>query len=155
MTRGCAVSTVFGRVWRLCAAVVGVTAVFAVTAWTPGAAAASDRECVHALLSDWSDGSIDGVYPAGCYLAALDALPEDLRAYTSAADDINRALQASTRSRTSRSASAANHPLAMSQTAAAVDEPPTGLLALAVGAGVVVVAGVAGVATRRLRHPRP
>ena len=30
-----------------------------------------------------------------CYLAAIDDLPEDVRAYTSAKDDISRELQAS------------------------------------------------------------
>ena len=60
---------------------------------TPGA----ERDCGQAVISDWADdGSIERTYQAPCYQAALDALPEDLRAYTTAAEDISRAL-ASTR----------------------------------------------------------
>ncbi|HEX4747546.1 MAG TPA: hypothetical protein VFU99_11775 [Gaiellaceae bacterium] len=44
-------------------------------------------------MSDWADdGSIGRTYPAPCYQAALETLPEDLRAYTTAAEDIARAL---------------------------------------------------------------
>jgi hypothetical protein len=38
---------------------------------------------------------IDDTYPDSCYLAAIDVLPEDVRAYTSAKDDISRALYSS------------------------------------------------------------
>ena len=48
-------------------------------------------------LADWADGRIDRTYPAPCYLAAIDALPEDVRAYTTAKDDISRALSTSGR----------------------------------------------------------
>jgi hypothetical protein len=47
--------------------------------------------CADAILEDWTNGALQSSYPADCYDAALDALPEDLRAYTSAADDISRA----------------------------------------------------------------
>jgi hypothetical protein len=53
----------------------------------------AERDCAREVLSDWSDGGIDGVYDDRCYVAAIDALPEDLRAYTSAGDDIARALR--------------------------------------------------------------
>jgi len=49
-------------------------------------------------MRDWrSNGRIDLIYPATCYEAALDGLPEDLRAYSSAEDDLERALQSSSR----------------------------------------------------------
>ena len=48
-----------------------------------------------AVLTDWSDGGIDETYPGSCYLAAIEELPEDVLAYTSAQDDISRELQAS------------------------------------------------------------
>jgi hypothetical protein len=51
----------------------------------PGA----ERDCATALLSDWADGAIDRTYPDP---AAIDAMPEDVRAYTTAKDDITRAL---------------------------------------------------------------
>ena len=38
---------------------------------------------------------IDETYPGPCYQAAIDDLPEDVRAYTTAKDDIARELQAS------------------------------------------------------------
>jgi len=46
--------------------------------------------CADAILEDWTNGALQPAYPADCYDAAIDALPEDLRAYTSAADDISR-----------------------------------------------------------------
>jgi len=54
----------------------------------------AERACGSAVVEDWSDGRIDGTYPQPCYLAAIDALPEDLRAYSTAHDDIARALNA-------------------------------------------------------------
>src|SRR5436853_6565164 len=63
---------------------------------TPAGAA----NCGTAVLKDWADGKVDHAYPVKCYQAALDAMPEDMRSYTSAPDDIKRALLA--RLRTSR-----------------------------------------------------
>jgi hypothetical protein len=55
----------------------------------------AERACGTAVLADWTDGRIDRTYPDPCYLAAIDVLPEDVRAYTSAKDDISRALYSS------------------------------------------------------------
>ena len=63
---------------------------------SPAAAA----KCGTAILRDWSDGKLDRTYPVRCYQDALDAMPEDMRSYTSAPDDIKRALLA--RLRTAR-----------------------------------------------------
>lgn len=52
----------------------------------------AERSCGKAVLSDWADGRIDRVYPDPCYEAAIDVMPEDIRAYTTAKDDISRAL---------------------------------------------------------------
>jgi hypothetical protein len=49
--------------------------------------------CASALLEDWRDGRIDATYPVGCYRTALAQLPEDLRIYSSAESDIERALR--------------------------------------------------------------
>lgn len=46
--------------------------------------------CADAVLADWTRGVLAPTYPADCYDAAIDALPEDLRSYTTAADDISR-----------------------------------------------------------------
>jgi hypothetical protein len=60
---------------------------------SPASAAAS---CGSAVLSDWSDGRIDGEYPVNCYRAALSQMPEDLRVYGTARSDIVRALNSAT-----------------------------------------------------------
>ena len=53
---------------------------------------ASAASCGSAVLSDWSDGRIDGEYPVSCYRVALSQMPEDLRVYGTARSDIVRAL---------------------------------------------------------------
>jgi hypothetical protein len=60
----------------------------------PTAGAAS---CGTAVLKDWADGKLDRAYPVKCYQDALDAMPEDMRSYTTAPDDIKRALLARVR----------------------------------------------------------
>lgn len=57
----------------------------------PRAAAATP--CWKVLLTDWYDGRIDHVYPIHCYTDALKHLPPDVQTYSSAHDDIERALQ--------------------------------------------------------------
>jgi len=56
-----------------------------------GAGTAARPACADAVLHDWTTGTLGSEYSPECYQAAIDALPEDLRAYTSAADDITRA----------------------------------------------------------------
>ena len=63
----------------------------------PDRAAASSSACAETLLSDWEDGRIDGAYSPGCYRKALGALPEDVRAYSTAQADIARGLRATIR----------------------------------------------------------
>ncbi len=58
---------------------------------TPASAAAP---CWKVLLNDWLDGRIDKLYPVSCYRAAIKHLPTDIDTYSSARDDILRALQA-------------------------------------------------------------
>jgi hypothetical protein len=57
------------------------------------AAAAHKPACWQVLLNDWYDGRIDGTYPIHCYSDALKHLPSDVDTYSSARDDIERALQ--------------------------------------------------------------
>jgi hypothetical protein len=56
--------------------------------------ASGKTPCWKLLVNDWYDGRIDKVYPIGCYREALKHLPTDIRQYSSAYDDINRALAA-------------------------------------------------------------
>jgi hypothetical protein len=69
----------------LCGAVVAVLAFAA-------APAATATPCGEAVILDWSDGTLDRVYSVACYRDALARLPEDLRAYSTAPEDIERAL---------------------------------------------------------------
>lgn len=55
---------------------------------------APSKSCRSRLLRDWADGRIDGTYPVACYRLALKSLPPDLAVYSSASDDIARALSA-------------------------------------------------------------
>jgi len=64
---------------------------------SPDVADAARPPCAEAVLDDWTTGALDSHYEPECYEAALDALPEDLRAYTTAADDITRAAIAASR----------------------------------------------------------
>jgi hypothetical protein len=54
--------------------------------------AAAATPCWKTLLTDWYDGRIDNTYPLHCYEDALHHLPADVRTYSSAHDDIVRAL---------------------------------------------------------------
>ena len=57
--------------------------------------AAGASSCAKRVIDDWYDnGRVDGTYPVHCYDDAIDALPRDVRDYSSAKDDIQRALQA-------------------------------------------------------------
>jgi hypothetical protein len=60
------------------------------TAARPAAAA---TPCWKTLLNDWYDGRIDQTYPSHCYTQAIAHLPTDVQTYSSAREDILRALQ--------------------------------------------------------------
>src|SRR6188472_1869784 len=74
---------------RRCLTTLAAAAVMAFVAC--GAGTAARPACADAVLHDWTTGTLGSEYSPECYQAAIDALPEDLRAYTSAADDITRA----------------------------------------------------------------
>jgi len=66
------------------------------TALALGAAgpASAAPPCWKALINDWYDGRIDETYPPSCYTEAIQHLPQDVDTYSSAKDDIQRALLA-------------------------------------------------------------
>jgi hypothetical protein len=67
-----------------------VTALAAVALSAPVQAA----PCWEAVVEDWFDNSrVDRTYPIHCYREALRNLPEDMRAYSSAPEDITRAMR--------------------------------------------------------------
>jgi Alphavirus glycoprotein J len=74
----------------LCASVAA--AAFAGALVRPVTAAAG-APCWKTLLNDWYDGRIDNTYPIHCYRDALHHLPKDVDEYSSAREDITRALQ--------------------------------------------------------------
>lgn len=62
-------------------------------------AAAAAPPCDQQVLSDWfADGRVDRAYRLECYQVAVDSLPSDLRDYTNAQEEIERALQSAARS---------------------------------------------------------
>lgn len=63
-----------------------------VLAFGGASSATAATPCGEAVILDWSDGTLDRVYSAACYRDALARLPEDLRAYSTAPEDIERAL---------------------------------------------------------------
>lgn len=74
----------------LLASVAAVVLVLGVAA----PASAGGTPCWRALINDWYDGRIDETYPTSCYTDAIQHLPTDVDAYSSARDDIQRALLA-------------------------------------------------------------
>ncbi len=56
--------------------------------------AGAAQSCGRAVIDDWYDnGRVDGTYALHCYDDAIEILPRDVRDYSSAKDDIQRALQ--------------------------------------------------------------
>jgi hypothetical protein len=80
---------------------IALAAGLLLAAFFPGQAAAG-TPCWKKVLNDWSNGRPIRVYPLHCYRDAIRNLPEDLRDYSSAADDIQAALQAQIAKRTGR-----------------------------------------------------
>jgi len=74
-------------------ALLPIAAFVAVLAVAGPAGAA--KSCGRAVIDDWyEDGRVDGTYALHCYDDAIDNLPRDVRDYSSAKEDIQRALQA-------------------------------------------------------------
>lgn len=90
------------RVITVISILAAVAGALAVALTLPGGAAAA-TPCWKKVLNDWSNGRAIGTYPLHCYRDAIRHLPEDLRVYSSAADDINAALQAQIAKRGTRS----------------------------------------------------
>ncbi len=60
--------------------------------------AAAAQACGRQVIDDWyDDGRVDGTYPIHCYDDAIEILPRDVRDYSSAKDDIQRAMTAALR----------------------------------------------------------
>lgn len=101
--------------------------------------------CVDEILEDWTKGTLDATYPADCYDAAIDALPEDLRAYTTAADDISRVAITATREAPARKLTSA--PVATESMRAV----PLAVVLMAAFVSVLVASGLTASIVRRRR----
>jgi hypothetical protein len=86
---------------KLAVCLAVVVAAFTAAAIRPVSAAAA-TPCWKVLLTDWYDGRIDNTYPLHCYEDAMKHLPADVSQYSSAREDIQRALQ-SAKARLSKS----------------------------------------------------
>jgi hypothetical protein len=73
----------------------GLLALLALAALALAGPAAAAKSCGKKVVDDWyADGRVDGTYPFHCYDDAIEILPRDVRDYSSAKEDIERALQA-------------------------------------------------------------
>jgi hypothetical protein len=104
-----------------------------------GNATAAGPPCWQQVIQEWTSGHVGDTYAPGCYREAVKHLPEDLRTYSSAPDDINRALLEAA-SRQSRSMSAA-HPARGTLGSVSEDDgrsPPLAAILLGVLGAVVL-----------------
>ncbi len=144
-----------------------ITVGLLLAALMPGVAAAK-TPCWKQVLNDWSNGRAIGHYPLHCYREAVRNLPEDLRDYSSAADDILAALQAEIANRDNRTIQSAGddnngkaHPSRSAYRRAIdnlgtsnADAIPIPLLVLASLGAALLLAAAAMTATKRIRARR-
>lgn len=80
-------------------AVASLAVSVALAALASASTATAATPCDQQVLSDWfADGRVDRAYPLECYQVAVESLPSDLRDYTNAQEEIERALQSAARS---------------------------------------------------------
>jgi hypothetical protein len=88
------ITPTFMRTTRLLLAAAAVATLATLALAAPAGAM---TRCGQQVLNDWWDNQrIDRTYPLHCYREAIKGLPEDLKQYGQAADDIDRALQVAT-----------------------------------------------------------
>ena len=128
--------------------IVLVLATFAAAAAVvvpPGSAA---TPCWQLLVDDWADGAISNLYPISCYRQALQNMPEDVRLYSNASDDINRALAGHAVKR-SIAGGSASRPVVTAAVIAGDDKSGAPFFLAASLAGLLAFAGGAGYLARR------
>jgi len=141
---------------RLAAAALAAVLTTALAALALSSGAAAATPCAQAVLADWLDNSrIDGLYDLPCYGDAIDAIPDDLRDYSDAADVIARAFQGATgrelevRTPQGRQTEPLPPKAVPSVAASSPSSVPISLLVLAALALAVLAAGGLGYVARR------
>ena len=134
------------------AAALVAAAATALAAVAPTVASGASN-CGDAVLREWSSGGLRRAFPLRCYGEALRRMPQDIRSYSTATDDIQRALLARQRKaakkRDAEALGAA--PASASRSSSAVPVPLVVLGAL--GLALILAAAVRGsFALRRLRR---
>jgi hypothetical protein len=117
-----------------------IAAAVSLAALALAGSAAASTSCSSRVLADWRDGGIDRKHPVYCYRQALESLPEDVRVYSTAEDDIVRALQAELRGPSA--------PAAAKPTGGDGDGDSLPFLVLALTGGFVLAAGSLAVIVR-------
>jgi hypothetical protein len=70
-----------------------ITAAAALAFLGLAAPASAAKPCWYQVQNDWyRHGQVQGTYPVHCYVEAIKKLPEDSKTYSSAPDDIRRAM---------------------------------------------------------------
>ena len=139
---------------------VAALAALVTTALAAASGATAATPCAQAVLADWQDnGRIDRVYGLPCYGDAIDAIPDDLRDYTDAADVIARAFQRATgreldvRTPQGRQTEIPHPGTPPSVNASSPSSVPVPLLVLAAMSLVLLAAGGLGYVARRRQGP--
>jgi hypothetical protein len=82
----------------------------------PAVAAKAPTPCWQLLMNQWYSGEIKTIFPLDCYHQAIQHLPTDIQVYSSARDDITKALQAAIAYDAQQKAAAAAAAAAAAQT---------------------------------------
>ena len=153
-------------------AALTAAALAAVLALAVAAPAAAGSGCAAAVIKDWRTAHLHTNYAPECYRQALAELPEDIRIYSTATDDINRALIASLAKKattastskvgavkgvvrtlaTTKSSNAVRKEAARAAADPSARAVPTTVLVFGAAALVLVAAASASVVARRLRR---
>jgi hypothetical protein len=128
--------------------VAGAIASVAFIALAGPPAAGAQTACWQNVLDAWSKGALQATYPVSCYRSALQHLPADVRAYSTATDDIQRALVAAighqgTSGKRTLASAATKRSLGASVQQASQTRLPAPLPLLVLGGCVVLAVGTA------------
>jgi hypothetical protein len=108
--------------------------------------------CWQRLVEDWADGRIEASYPVGCYRQALARLPEDLRVYSTAGDDIQAALARKISRAGSGARALAVSPQSIGHAGTGAGFPASAVIVASILGGALI--GLVGLPAARARRTR-